>query len=94
MANKKFIAGVVGLAALLTASEYVRKPVEFTDTLRSYSIEKTDATYGLNFASNYVASATLEDTSGKNLETKNVYHVKGYENFWGRHANSIEKVSN
>ncbi len=93
MTNKKFIAGVVGLAALLTASEYVRKPVEFTDTLRSYAIEKTDATYGLNFASNYVASATLKDISGKNLETKNVYHVKGYENFWGNHATSVERIN-
>jgi hypothetical protein len=93
MTNKKFVLGVVGLAALLTAAEYVRKPVEFTDTLVSYSVNKADANYGLKFDSNYTGSVSLDDTTGKRIQTGNVYHVEGYQNFWGKHAKTVERLN-
>jgi hypothetical protein len=92
MTNKKFVLGVAGLAALLTVAEYVRKPLEFTDTLVGYSVNKTDANYALKFNSNCVESTSLNDSTGEKVRTGNVYLVEGYQNFWGKHAKTVERI--
>ena len=93
MEKIKLVLGVAGLAALLSAAEFVRKPIEFTDTLVGYSVNKTDADYGLQFGSNYVTSASLKDSNKTEITTGSKYHVVGYESFWGKTAKTVEAVN-
>lgn len=88
------ILSAVCLSALLGATvEFVRKPIDFTDTLKSYSYEKADGNYALQFTSNYVTSAKAQDSSNSELIRGTNYHVLGYENILGKHVTSVERIN-
>ncbi len=93
--KKGYILGAVAGLGLLAASEYVRTPLEFTDVSTGYTINQADGEYSATFENNasVVSSTGRKDSEGNEFECGSSYYVKGYENFWGRHAKTIEKIA-
>ena len=92
MTNKTYIVGALLGACLLSGCG--KTPIEFTDTLRGYSVDKTDAKYSAQFSQNNSVKSPKgsKDSNGYELESGDVYRVTGYQNLFGRQAKTIERI--
>ncbi len=88
--KKGYVLGAVAGACLLSGCS--REPIEFTGTLKGYSPNPQDAEYALTFDESKIVSRSNMDSEGNKLECGDVYRVKGYEDFWGRHAKTVERL--
>ena len=96
---KKMILGALGLAALLVGLDYgTRKPLEFTDTLRGISAEKSEGQYVVRFENNavgvdYSPFMVVNPITCNEYKVGSKYHVSGYENIFRKKANTVEAVN-